>query len=141
MASPSRSEPVPDKPSSISKLLNRVECEEAELLEALEVSYDLKDESISRNIREQDVLVRDVMVMAAGLSQKLPWSYNAAMKSNELALWTQECEHEISMLRSMGVWEEVALPVGKPSVSSEWVFNRKSDANSVIVKHKARFVV
>lgn len=37
----SSSVPVPDRPSSISKLLNHVDCVEGELLEALEVTYDL----------------------------------------------------------------------------------------------------
>ena len=32
---PARSAPIPDKPSSISHLLNQVDCEEGELLEAL----------------------------------------------------------------------------------------------------------
>lgn len=37
----SRTEPVPDRPSTISKLLNAIDVGEEELLEALEVSYDL----------------------------------------------------------------------------------------------------
>lgn len=137
----SRSEPVPDRPNSISKLLNRLECEEDGLLEALEVSYDLMDESISKVIRDQDGMVRDVMAMAAGISQKLPRTYNAAMKSDESDLWQAACQREIDMLRSMGVWEEVDLPDGKRAVSSKWVFNCKCNANGAVVKYKARFVV
>lgn len=85
--------------------------------------------------------MQSVLVMAAGISQKLPRSYNTALKSNESELWRAACEREIKMLVSLGVWEEVQLPPGKRAVSSKWVFNRKSDANGVVVKHKARFVV
>lgn len=45
---------MPDYPSSISKLLNMADCQEEGLLEALEVSYNLLDESISQDIGEQD---------------------------------------------------------------------------------------
>lgn len=138
---PSRSEPIPDRPSSISKLLNSVGCDTDVLLQALEVSYDLNDASISKQIREQDLLVQEVEAMAAGISQKLPRTYNAAMKSEESELWLKACQREIATLVSMGVWDEVSLPVGKRSVSSKWVFNRKCDANGAVTKYKARFVV
>lgn len=138
---PSRSEPIPDRRSSISKLLNKVECPEEELLKALKISYDLSDSSISESIRKQDCVVKEVMALAAGISQKLPRTYNAAMKDDESELWKKACVQEIDMLRSMGVWEEVRLPAGKRAVSSKWVFNRKCDANGVVTKHKTRFVV
>lgn len=132
---------MPDRPSSISKLLNCLNCDEEGLLEVLEVSYDLTDDSISRGIREQDRLVREVQAMAAGISQKLPRTYNAAMKSKESELWRAACQREIDMLVLMGVWEEVDLPAGKHAVTSTWVFNRKCDANGKVVKYKTRFVV
>lgn len=63
------------------------------------------------------------------------------MKDEESVLWRAACEAEIKMLRSMGVWEEVPLPQGKRSVTSEWVFNRKVDTQGKVTKHKSRFVV
>lgn len=45
------------------------------------------------------------------------------------------------MLLSMGVWEEVTLPVLKRAVLSKWVFARKQDSSGRVTKHKAQFVV
>lgn len=79
----SRSAPIPDAPSDISKLLNTVECAETALLEALAVTYDLSDTKTTTSIREQDRLVEQIVVLSSGLSQKLPRTYNAAMKGDE----------------------------------------------------------
>lgn len=138
---PTKSEPTPDPPSSIRKLLNLVSCEEDSLLEALRVTYDLADRSTTKGLREQDRLVQEIWGMAAGIGSQLPRSFNAAMKSDESELWREACEKDINMLRSMKVWEKVSLPVGKRVVSSKWVSNRKHDANGRVFKHKARFVV
>lgn len=56
----SRSEPVPDPPSDISRLLNLTECEEDLFLEALAVTYDLADSNVTGRIREQDRLVEGI---------------------------------------------------------------------------------
>lgn len=68
----SRSEPIPDAPSSISKLLNFAVCEEEGLLEALAISWDLGDSTVTSTIRDQDVVVQHIWAMASGISQKLP---------------------------------------------------------------------
>lgn len=81
------------------------------------------------------------MGIAAGISQKLPRTYNVAMKSNKSELWDAACKGEIMMLILMEVWEEVPLPAGKQVVSSKWVFNLKCEINSVVIKHKELFVV
>lgn len=86
------SKPVPEIPSTISKLLNMMDCGESKLLEALEVTYYLTDESISQGIKEQDRLIQEVMVMAAGISQKMPCTYNAAIKSEEYEMWREACK-------------------------------------------------
>lgn len=140
-SNPETSEPTPDPPGFISKLLNLVSCQEDSLLDSLRVTYDLDARSIIKALCEKDRLVQGIWGMAAGISSKLPRSLNAAMKSNESELWKETCEKEMSMLRSMLVWKEVSLPVGKRVVSSKWVFNRKHNANGIVVKHKAPFVV
>lgn len=120
---PPTSVPIPDPPSTIHKLLNVVGCEEDSLMEALRVSYDLNNLSITRDIRDQDKLVAKIWAMASGISAKLPRSYNAAMKSEESELWKAACKKEMKMLVSMKVWEEVVLPPGKQAVLSKWVVN------------------
>lgn len=135
------SEPVPDAPSSISKLLNMIDCDKDELIQALVTTYELGDTSVTTIIREQDGLVKQIWAMASGISQKLPRTYKAAMKSDEAELWQAACKKEIEMLISMGVWEEVALPDGKRVVSSKWVFARKQNSSGRVTKHKSRFVV
>lgn len=138
---PSRSEPILVQRRSISKFLNAVDCPEEELLEVFGISYELTDTSISKKIREKDSLVEGLMGIAAGISQKLPRTYNVAMKSNKSELWDAACKGEIMMLILMEVWEEVPLPAGKQVVSSKWVFNLKCEINSVVIKHKELFVV
>lgn len=133
--------PEPDRHGTLSKILNAAECVEGQLLEALEVTYELDDGDITRSVREQDQLVAEIFAMAAGLSQKIPRSYKAAMKSEDSGLWREACEREINMLRRMKVWEETDLPAGKRAVSSKWVLGKKHDANGVVTKYKARFVV
>lgn len=138
---PAMSAPIPDPPSTIHKLLDKVSCKEDSLMEALRVSYDLNDGTITRHIHDQDILVRDIWVMASGISEKRPRPFNAAMKGEDSELWKSACEKEIKMLREMKVWDEVHLPNGKRAVTSKWVINRKRDANGVITKYKAHFVV
>lgn len=75
------------------------------------------------------------------MAQKLLQSYKLAMKGDEAQQWTDTCDKEISILKHMRVWSEVDLPSGKQAVSSKWVFNQKTNAEGVVVKHKARFVV
>lgn len=137
----STSQPIPDPPASISKLLNMVDCEEQQLVEALMTRYELKDDSITAIICGQDKLVRQIWAIPSGLSEKLPRLYKAEMKSQEADLWKAACQKEIDMLISMGVWEEVKLPASKRSVSSKWVFARKQDSGGRVIKHKSRFVV
>lgn len=137
----STSQPIPDAPSSISKLLNLLECDGDALIEALLVNYDLGDSAITSSIREQDELVKQVWALASGISQKLPRSYKMAMKGEEAELWDIACKKEIEMFESMGVWTEVALPAKKRAVTSKWVFARKLDSAGRIMKYKARFVV
>ena len=135
------SEPIPDSRSTISKLLNSAECDDERLLETLEVSWDLNEAGVTESIREQDEMVRHISAMAAGISQKLPRTYNAAMKSDDSSLWKEAGKREISMLKKMRVWDEVPLPAGMRVVSSKWVLNKKFDANGIVTKYKARFVV
>lgn len=65
------SEPVPNPPSSISKLLNLLECEEKKLLKALFVNYNLDAGLITKCVREKDKIVGEIWKMASGISQEL----------------------------------------------------------------------
>lgn len=52
---------IPDPPSDIYKLLNLIECDDAEqLIEALRTSLVLDDRSITKTVREQDVMCETV---------------------------------------------------------------------------------
>lgn len=136
-----RSQPIPDPPLDINKLLNSAQVDGfTTLIEILE-AMKLDDSSITENVRSQDAMTENVRVLAAGIAKKLPRSYKLAMKSTEAVDWKNACEKEISMLRSMKVWEEIALPAGKLAVSSKWVFNQKQNSEGIVTKHKARFVV
>lgn len=136
-----RSQPIPDPPSDINKLLNSTEVEGfATLVEALE-AMKLDDSTITANMRKQDETTDNVRILAAGIAQKLPRSYKLAMKSDEAVHWKDACDKEINMLRKMKVWEEVILPPGKRAVSSKWVFSRKTNSDGIVTKRKARFVV
>lgn len=58
-----KSQPIPDAPGSISKLLNMVECDEQELVEVLVTKYELEDETISAIIPDRDELVKQIWTM------------------------------------------------------------------------------
>lgn len=48
-----------------------------------------------------------------------------------------KCLSKGAMLKSMGVWEEKAILVGKQEISSKWVFARKHNSAGQVTKHKA----
>lgn len=101
------------------------------------MTYNIGDPVVKSRIQEQDNLVHQIWVMSSGLSQKLPRSYKAAMKSEAEMEWEKACKKEIKMLESMGVWEEKSLPVGKRVISTKWVFARKTNSAGQVTKHKS----
>lgn len=117
---PATSVPIPNPLSTISKLLITMECTEDSLIEALQISSYLHHGSITKEIRGQDWLVKEIWVMVSGISGKLPKTFNAAMKSEESDLWKATCKKEIQMLKSMKLWEEFLLPAGKRAISRKW---------------------
>lgn len=79
-----QSQPIPDQPLYINKLLKSVQIDRLmTLVEVLKV-MKLNDSSITEYVRRQDEATENVRALKAGISHKLSRSYKLAMKSTEL---------------------------------------------------------
>ena len=69
-----------------------------------------------------------------------PKSYQEALVSPEADLWKSAMEEEYSSLIENGTWELTALPEGRTTVKSKWVFKIKPGYKDVAVRFKGRMV-
>lgn len=82
------------------------------------------------------------MLMAATLavSDDDPKTYKQAMKLPDAAEWVEACAAEVASLVENGVYAVVDRPVGKPVITSKWVFKKKRGLTGKVEKYKARLV-
>ena len=82
------------------------------------------------------------MLMAASLEGEAsdPKTYKQAMKLPDGAQWVEACAAEVASLVENKVYNVVDRPVGKPVITSKWVFKKKRGLSSKVEKYKARLV-
>ena len=83
----------------------------------------------------------DIDIALAAISDCVPESLSAALRSPNADRWKAAAQSEIESLHKKKTWTLVdELPPGKNLVSSKWVFTHKRDGNGKIVRYKARLV-
>ena len=82
------------------------------------------------------------MLMAASLEGEAsdPKTYRQAMKLPDAAQWVEACAAEVASLVENKVYNVVDRPVGKPVITSKWVFKKKRGLSGKVEKYKARLV-
>jgi hypothetical protein len=70
-----------------------------------------------------------------------PKDFAEAQDQTDWPLWKQAISEEMKSLKKRDVFGEVIeLPEGAQSIGYKWVFNRKRNAQGLVVRHKARLV-
>ena len=69
-----------------------------------------------------------------------PTNYEEAMVSPDSAKWLEAMKSEIGSMYENKVWTLVDLPVDRQAIEDEWIFKRKTDADSSVTIYKARIV-
>lgn len=68
----------------------------------------------------------------------IPKTYREAMLSPDAGSWTQAIESELSAMKDLRVWNVEVTPEDESLLGTVWVFRKKTDAQGVVVKFKAR---
>ncbi|KXJ74157.1 hypothetical protein RP20_CCG014245 [Aedes albopictus] len=71
-------------------------------------------------------------------SDAKPRSYEEAMASPESVFWKTAMNEEFRSLMENGAWKIFTLPAGRKKVGCKWMFKRKEDQTSNVVRYKAR---
>jgi transposase InsO family protein len=77
---------------------------------------------------------------ASSIPEDNPATFKQAMKRPDADQWEQAVREELASLKSMGVFEESALPRGMSALPSKLVLTIKRDELGNVVKYKARLV-
>ena len=78
--------------------------------------------------------------LMGNIDPDVPLSYEQAISSKEGDNWKQAMKDELKSLEENNTWKLVTLPPGHKTVSSKWVFAKKTDGNGNLVRYKARLV-
>jgi transposase InsO family protein len=70
-----------------------------------------------------------------------PHDFKSAMESSEKEKWIKAMKLEYESLVNNNTFTLVPLPPNRKPIQAKWIFKVKHDANGVIQKHKARWVV
>ncbi|KAK5996264.1 Retrovirus-related Pol polyprotein from transposon TNT 1-94 [Cladobotryum mycophilum] len=70
-----------------------------------------------------------------------PDTYRQAADSTEWEQWLRAMTDEIDSLKENQTWELVDLPQNRKALRGKWVYKVKRDANGMVSRHKARYVV
>jgi hypothetical protein len=77
------------------------------------------------------------MEVTPSTSPSVPKTYHSAMSSPEAADWSSVLKLELDAMVRLGVWTVVPIPPNRHLLGTIWVFRKKYDANSNLVKFKA----
>ena len=74
------------------------------------------------------------------LDHDKPTNYEEAMMSPDSAKWLEAMKSEMGSMYENKVCTLVELPDDRQAILYEWIFKRKTDADSSVTIYKARFV-
>ena len=69
-----------------------------------------------------------------------PTNYEEAMVSPDSAKWLEAMKSEMESMYENKVWTLVDLSDDRQAIENEWIFKRKTDADSSVTIFKARIV-
>ena len=67
-----------------------------------------------------------------------PTNYEDAMMSPDSAKWLEAMKSEMGSMYENKVWALVDLPDDRQAIENEWIFKRKTDADSSVTIYKAQ---
>ena len=69
-----------------------------------------------------------------------PTNYEEAMMSPDSAKWLEAMKSEMRSMYENKVWTLIDLPNDRRAIEIQWIFKRKTDADSSVTIYKARIV-
>ena len=74
------------------------------------------------------------------LDRDEPTNYEEDMMSLDSAKWLEAMKSEMGSMYENKVWTLVDLPDDRQAIENNWIFKRKTDADSSVIIYKARLV-
>ena len=75
---------------------------------------------------------------AASNDPSVPKNHSDIYGRDDESLWIKAEQEEIAQLIAMGTWELVPPPPGRSAIKNTWRYRKKTDANGVVTRYKAR---
>ena len=69
-----------------------------------------------------------------------PETFTEALKCKDASLWQEAMQNELNSMKDNNVWDQVDLPKNRVALKCKWVFKKKIDSDSKVIKHKTRLV-
>ena len=69
-----------------------------------------------------------------------PLTFEAAMKSQDVAFWKEAIQDEMDSILGNNTWILADLPPGSKPIGCKWIFKKKMKVDGTIDKFKARLV-
>jgi hypothetical protein len=79
-------------------------------------------------------------IFSLSITDDDPRTVREAMNLEDGKLWNKGMVEEMDVLDKNKAWDLVEFPLGKKSIRSKWVLNKKLNAEGKVEKYKARLV-